>query len=250
MSSTIRVCGSTSCVKTRKVGPWLLLCLYFNHWLSGDFDVIWKHGSLIMEREKPIVLGALFLWKKVWLILRDMKRVACVCECVCARVCVFILDGERDRIRKQREAWRERCLRAVWLWKTKTWREGGGGSNHCHLGFAPAARPSAHDSPPAPHFLTPLINRSLVWLVTIEPLRGAGFCEDVDGLLVSSTWHQYPSIPPHLHSCTCIKNKKGFLCETEKHRLRCQTLSFDYVVINENMFFSVVTDPISAQCES
>lgn len=37
------------------------------------------------------------------------------------------------------------------------------------------------------NFLTPLINRSLLGLVTIESSRGAGGCEEVDEVLVPST---------------------------------------------------------------
>lgn len=106
--------------------------------------------------------------------------------CVCMHECVFIWDRESDRLRKQQEA-RRRCLRPVWSLWSETRREGRGGRSHYHLGFASARRPSAHNSPPAPHFLTLLINRSLVWLVTIESSRGAGGCEEVDDLLVSST---------------------------------------------------------------
>lgn len=135
-----------------------------------------------------------------------------------------------SRVREQREAWR-RFLRPVWSWWSTTRREGRGGHSHYHLGFAPARHhppplSPAHNQPPAPHFLTQLINRSSVWLVTIESSRGAGACREVDDLLVSST--DLTSTSLRLCRGARTQSTKGgwvIICETEKHdfdSLRCQ----------------------------
>lgn len=109
-----------------------------------------------------------------------------------------------------------------------------------------------------------LINRSSVWLVTIESSRGAGGWEGVDDLLVSSADLTSISLllwlcaHTHMHVC---KEQKGVewlpvwdreAQKEEKHDLGAKAdlwmfnfslfnSPFDCIVIN-NMFYSIITD--------
>lgn len=78
------------------------------------------------------------------------------------------------------------------------------------------ACPRAKDAPPAPHFHTLPINRSSVWSVTPDPLRGVDLSEDVDGSASFISWLNINIPTPLFLHIYIYKEQKGYLWETQR----------------------------------